>query len=420
MDANELHFDSTVVDLHCHSAIKASIFHRNMGSEKEKFLMGLFKRKFWPLANRTTFPRLVEGGLDVMLSTAFIPEGGWYEDMSLAKWLIKLAPNVRKEIYEASYFDATMNVLDEMEEQASEWNKAPELAVNIFGEALPNRRKIAVCKSVSDLDKALEDGSLALVHSVEGAHSLQANSAKPKPHDVDITHEEKLNTALTNLEHFYNKGVAYLTLAHFYENDCAPPVFPWPEYALSHGSWESLLSKWDEDKSLTDIGEAVVENMFELGMLLDISHCTLKARKRIYEIADHHNAGECIFASHVGAFEVNRLTYNLQDWELKWLADRGGVAGIIFMNYWISPVDTQLGLKYIEQTIDHIINVAGSDVPAIGTDFDGFTDPPDEIIHMGQLPRITSHLKAVGWDDHTIKKFLGGNSMRLLRNGWKK
>ena len=360
------------------------------------------------MANRTTFPRLVEGGLDVMLSTAFIPEGGWYEDMSLAKWLIKLAPNVRKEIYEASYFDATISVLDEMEAQATEWNQNP------------NNRKIAVCKSVSDLDLALENGSLALVHSVEGAHSLQANSAQPNPHDVDITHEEKLNTALTNLEHFYNKGVAYLTLAHFYENDCAPPVFPWPEYALSHGSWESLLSKWDEDKGLTDIGEAVVEKMFELGMLLDISHCTLKARRRIYEIADHHDAGECIFASHVGAFEVNRLSYNLQDWELKWLADRGGVAGIIFMNYWISPVDTQLGLKYIEQTIDHIINVAGSDVPAIGTDFDGFTDPPDEIIHMGQLPRITSHLKAVGWDDHTIKKFLGGNSMRLLRNGWKK
>ena len=123
MTPQELHSNSTVVDLHCHSAIKASIFHRNMGSAKEKFLMGLFKRKFWPLANRTTFPRLMEGGLDVMLSTAFIPEGGWYEDMSLAKWLIKLAPNVRKEIYEASYFDATMNVLDEMESQVTEWNK---------------------------------------------------------------------------------------------------------------------------------------------------------------------------------------------------------------------------------------------------------------------------------------------------------
>ncbi len=66
------------------------------------------------------------------------------------------------------------------------------------------------------------------------------------------------------------------------------------------------------------------------------------------------------------------------------------------------------------------INVAGEEVPAIGTDFDGFTDPPDEIIHMGQLPRITSHLKAVGWDDLTVSKFLGDNSLRLIRNGWKK
>ena len=71
-----------------------------------------------------------------MLSTAFIPEGGWYEDMSLAKWLIKLAPNVRKEIYEASYFDATISVLDEMEAQATEWNQNQTierlLSANLF------------------------------------------------------------------------------------------------------------------------------------------------------------------------------------------------------------------------------------------------------------------------------------------------
>ena len=155
-------------------------------------------------------------------------------------------------------------------------------------------------------------------------------------------------------------------------------------------------------------------------MLLDISHCTLKARKRIYELAEHHNAGECIFASHAGAFEVNRLSYNLQDWEIKWLADHGGVLGIIFMNYWISPIDSQLGLKYIEQTIRHIINIAGVETPAIGTDFDGFTDPPDEIVHMGQLPRMTAHLRSIGYDDATITNFLGGNAKRLLLNGWKK
>ena len=111
---------------------------------------------------------------------------------------------------------------------------------------------------------------------------------------------------------------------------------------------------------------------------------------------------------------------NLEDWEIRWFADHGCVAGIILMSYWLSPIDSGMALKYVEESIHHITKIAGHDVASIGTDLDGFTDPPDEIIHMGQLPRITSHLKSVGWDDLTISKFLGANSLRLIRNGWKK
>ena len=71
-------------------------------------------------------------------------------------------------------------------------------------------------------------------------------------------------------------------------------------------------------------------------------------------------------ASHVGSFEINPLSYNLQDWEFKWFADHGCVAGIIFMNYWLSQIDSGLGLKYIERTLNHIVNVCGTDVAAIG------------------------------------------------------
>ena len=145
-----------------------------------------------------------------------------------------------------------------------------------------------------------------------------------------------------------------------------------------------------------------------------------RARKQIYELVALHNKSECLLATHVGAFEVNRLSYNLQDWELKWLAEHGCAVGIIFMNYWISPVDSGLGLKYIEQTLNHIINLCGEDTAAIGTDFDGFTDPPDEIIDMSELPRITSYLKGLGYQDRVIEKFLGKNALRVLTNGWKK
>ena len=90
------------------------------------------------------------------------------------------------------------------------------------------------------------------------------------------------------------------------------------------------------------------------------------------------------------------------------------------MNYWLSPIDSGLGLKHIERTIDHIINIAGDQVLAIGTDFDGFTDPPDEMTDMSELPRITKYLASLRYPDVIIQKFLGLNALRILQNGWKK
>jgi len=407
MTPEELHDSSIVVDLHCHPAIKASIFHRDLGSRKEKFLPSLFKRSFWPLANRASFPKVADGGVDVLLSTAYVPEGGWYTDMALAKWLLLFAPKVRKQIYESSYYEAISTLLDDVEKQAREWNLNTE-----------NKRKIVHCTKPDMILDAVKTDSIALIHSVEGAHSIQGTAAKDYPNDISRGLGARAGM-FTRLEELNKRGVAYLTLAHFYPNECVNPVFPWPEYAFDHGDWEKLLSKWDETKGLTSRGVFIVESMLELGMLIDISHCTLSARKEIYKIAEHHKAERCLLSSHTGVYGVNRLTYNLQDWELKWFADHGCVAGIIFMNYWLTSHSTGMGLRYIEQTLDHMINFGGEDIVGIGTDFDGFTDPPDEIVDMSQLPRITNYLISVGYKEEVIRKFLGENALNLLLEGWK-
>ena len=97
------------------------------------------------------------------------------------------------------------------------------------------------------------------------------------------------------------------------------------------------------------------------------------------------------------------------------------------MNYWISPVDSGLGLKHLERTIDHIINIAGDEVLAIGTDFDGFTDPPDEITDISELPRLTRYLSSFRsgvyedkYSTSTITNLLGRNSLRFILEGWGK
>ena len=410
MNWQDLHKNSTVVDLHNHAVLKRFLLDRDLSKSKTKFLAGLFKRAFWPLSQRSTFPLIEQGGVDIVLSTCYIPEREWLEDQSLVKWALALAPEVRRRVFDPFYFDATVNMMDDMEKQITEYNKKIDRSQN---------KLVCMVKNNQELSQCLEGDHIAMIHSIEGGHSLQGL-------DCETSSDMKVKEAeiLQHLDYFADRGVAYLTLAHFYPNLVAHPVFPYPTYGIKRSNWKYLMGAWDMNVGLSLIGKKVVERMCDLKMIIDIAHCTPKARAEVYDIVgDRQNR---VISSHTGVFEINPDPYNLQDWELQWFATHGGVLGIIFMNYWISPVDTPLGIKYIERTLEHAMRVGGSDIVGIGTDFDGFTDPPDEITDMAEIPRITKYLKCLTskggeqkYSDEIISKFLGGNALRVLREGWR-
>ena len=408
MGWKDTHKESIIFDWHNHGTLKKFLFDRSLNGKDSRFLTKLFKRAFWPLSERNTLPKMEEGGLDVVLSTSFIPEIEWVDDQSLIKFLKWIYPSVRKRVFDPTYFDATNAQMDAMEEEVS----------NFEG-------RFRFVYSNADLQSAIANNKIAMIHSVEGCHSLNGELGKKRIGDVTATPKEIEKELLNNLEHFYNRGVAYMTLTHFYDNHVASPVFPYPEYGIKSSNWKGLMAGWDMNKGLTPTGSRIVGAMKEMGMIIDITHCTPKARQEVYDIVG--NDMSRVVASHIGAFGVNPDPLNLADWEIKWLADHNSLMAIIFMNYWLSPVDSSLGLKYIEKTIDHVINVAGHEVLAIGTDFDGFTDPPDEITDISELPRLTRYLSClkagVDNDKYTpevIKDILGRNSMRFIFEGWKK
>ena len=410
MDWRDLHEQSTVVDLHNHAVLKRFLLDRDLSASKPKLLAGMFKRAFWPLSQRSTFPLLDKGDIDVVLSTCYIPEREWLDDQSLVKLALALSPEVRKRVFDPFYFDATVNMIDDMEKQITEYNKKVDKSKN---------RPVCIVKNNNELSQCLEHKHIAMIHSIEGGHSLQGLDCETST-DMKVKETE----ILQHLDYFAERGVAYLTLAHFYPNLLAHPVFPYPNYGIKRSNWKHLMGAWDMNVGLSEIGKKVVERMCELKMIIDIAHCTPKARAEVYDIVgDRQNR---VISSHSGVFEINPDPYNLHDWELEWFATHGGVLGIIFMNYWISPVDSPLGIKYIERTLEHAMKIGGSDIAGIGTDFDGFTDPPDEITDMSELPRITKYLKCLTgkggkqkYSDEVISKFLGGNALRVLREGWR-
>ena len=89
------------------------------------------------------------------------------------------------------------------------------------------------------------------------------------------------------------------------------------------------------------------------------------------------------------------------------------------MTYWLSEEHAKNGLELIWKTMEHIHNVTGSwGNVAIGSDFDGFTDPTDDLKDASEYFRLTEMLRKKGLDDDDIMRILGRNAQRVLELGW--
>jgi membrane dipeptidase len=65
----------------------------------------------------------------------------------------------------------------------------------------------------------------------------------------------------------------------------------------------------------------------------------------------------------------------------------------------------------------HILDVVGEDVPALGSDWDGFIVPTRELKDPRGLPLLTTALLEAGMPERVVGKILRGNVMRLLAEG---
>jgi membrane dipeptidase len=153
-------------------------------------------------------------------------------------------------------------------------------------------------------------------------------------------------------------------------------------------------------------------------MVPDITHCAPVAREEIYGLVAGRSP---IIASHIGVQAMNPVPYNLDQGDVQAIAASGGVVGVIFMPYWLDKAAPGPGLDAIWRTMETVRDWSGGswDHVAIGTDFDGFTDPPDDCNSEAQLPRVRETLEGKGLARHEVEAILGGNARRVLRDGWR-
>lgn len=229
---------------------------------------------------------------------------------------------------------------------------------------------LRLVKTADEVDACRRDGVLGALLGIEGAHALEG--------DVD------------RVAAFARRGVRYLGLLHFSANEVG-----YPAYGRGRRDGEGL----------TPFGVRVVEACEEHGVIVDLSHINKRGFLEACRIARKPP-----IVSHTGVLGAHEHWRNIDDEQLRAVADRGGCVGVIFCPEFLGGD----GIAPVVRHMKHILDVVGEEGVALGSDWDGFIVPTRELKDPRGLPLLTDALLAAGFSRTAIGKALRGNVMRVL------
>lgn len=229
---------------------------------------------------------------------------------------------------------------------------------------------LRLVKTADEVEACRRDGVLGALLGIEGAHALEG--------DVD------------RVAAFARRGVRYLGLLHFSANEVG-----YPAYGRGRRDGEGL----------TPFGVRVVEACEEHGVIVDLSHINKRGFLEACRIARKPP-----IVSHTGVLGAHEHWRNIDDEQLRAVADRGGCVGVIFCPEFLGGD----GIAPVVRHMKHILDVVGEEGVALGSDWDGFIVPTRELKDPRGLPLLTDALLAAGFSRTAIGKALRGNVMRVL------
>lgn len=442
--------DLSIVDLHCHPSLKMYLWGRDL------------RRHHHPGKGDNDFNQQIDihtlepGYVRGMLATHYLVEASvetsWSGFKLIFEGIKTFFPRLQDKVEHEDYSNFTqINVMiDTLESQV-------HLANQYFG-----TETFVIARSFQEFEAAIDVGKIPLAHSIEGAHALGRNFPLGfrKPTNYLPVQGKMQNGPdpafhyIRNLEALKQRGVCLITLAHLFNNDIA---FPCEGIAVNEKHYLGMKWKFrmytdntgdSNNLSLTPIGEEVVKKMLDIGMIVDLTHSTPAARKRVFAINNAREKKRPLTFTHVGSqvmFDKYDNKYNdgnnksygyysVSPDEIKEICACDGVIGVVFENFWLTGCDTHLGaterkkFKYvIPYIIEAIIDINSyTDRKdfynlAIGSDFDGLADAGEDMYTPSQLGDLVNAMKSYeghNFTDDEIRMIFHDNAMRLLREGW--
>ena len=362
-----LHREAFVMDGHVHVMTRELLMNTDIGQR-------------YPDGN-VDLPRAKEGGLDAMFFTVYTPEH-----------------------YYPGRFETknTFRVVNLALDQIKKNNAMIELAL-----------------TASDIERINKKGKMAAFLDLEGGYDLDG--------DINL------------LRALYKLGLRSMQLtAHNTTNAFIDSC--------------NDVSRWN---GINDLGKKIIAEMNSLGMVINVAHASNDAILQSAAASKHP-----VIYSHGGFYGIVPHPRCITDEAAKAVASKGGVIGIqfgsLFNNpkYWawqktpketkpasvqvsstktIEDVDRQLAkevplnfrgtipdeywmhVDQLAKVIDYGVKLVGDDHIALGSDFDGGPELPREIKDISDYPQMTIAMQKLGYSDQRIKKILGLNWLRVIR-----
>jgi membrane dipeptidase len=286
---------------------------------------------------------------------------------------------------------------------------------------------LQVCPVFVDLELQPE-GSLrealrqvtALVHAVaEGPDGLLQVRSRADLDVVESGERTGLMLALEGVEPF---GYEVATADLFWELGLRMAGLTWNRRnPFADGAAEA--------GGLSRLGRSLLARFAELGVILDLAHAS---EQLFRECIESYEGRVCV--THAGCRAVNETPRNLSDEQLRELAARDGIFGVMIHPLAIDPVTPT-----IERVIDHLehaASVIGPDRVCLGGDWIKRLHelmpapaPPDGLMPPGlsegttiaglegpeDYPALIDALRARGWEGERLDGLLSRNLLRFLR-----
>ncbi len=264
-----------------------------------------------------------------------------------------------------------------------------------FREQIERRADLlSFASGAAEVLRAKREGKLAVAFDLEGGIPLRG-----RPEMVRL---------------FFELGVRQIHLAYNRNNELAGGCY-------------------DEDVPLTPLGRRVVEEIYRVGMLMDLSHTGHRSSLDIVELG----LGPVVF-SHANPRALRDDRRNLTEAQIDACARSGGVVCVTGVGRFLA--DPEARTPAILDCIDHYVARVGVAHVGISLDYeypgDGLRDLPEDVdraywwppeegyaggvagIRLAvpeQLPEITEGLLARGYGEEEVRRILGGNMLDLVR-----